>query len=105
MGRVEDNHSSEESEGGTKGDHYPDIPDKMVPRLEQEEHQMRHFKRCENPRTFAFQELRGFRRQTCKHEQIASANELTDSVGERVVEEVVSRKNLRIGEGDCSNHG
>lgn len=61
MGRVKDNHTRKEPKSGTEGNHYPDIRDKMVPRFEQEKHQVWHLKCCQNPRPIALQEVSSFR--------------------------------------------
>ena len=82
MGRVQDNHSSNQTEGGTQRNDYPDVPDEMIPGFEKEEDQMSYFQGCEDPRSVTFQEVDGVRRKASEYKQIASPDELTDSVRE-----------------------
>ena len=60
---------------------------------------------CKYPGLIALQELYGLVRQTSKDEQIASANELAESVCQGVIEIVISGHYARLRKGYGSNNG
>ena len=60
---------------------------------------------CKYPGLIALQELYGLVWQTSKYEQIASANELAESVCQGVIEIVISRHYARVRKGYGSNNG
>ena len=51
MGRVQYNHPCDQAKSGAESDDYPDVRYEMVPRLKQEEDQMRHFQYCIRTKT------------------------------------------------------
>ena len=105
MGRVKDNHPSHKAKSGAETNDDPNIPDKVIPGFQQKEHQVSHLNSRKDPSFVATKEVENFARKAGKHEEVTSANELANSVRQRVVQKVVSGEDMRVGEGYCGDDG
>ena len=103
MGRVENDHSRHEAEGGAQDDDDRDVGHEVVPRLEQEKDQVAQLNGGKDPGLVALEEA-GHLRTTREQEQVRPAYELADAVRQRVVQEVVARQHVGTRKGNRGHH-